>query len=158
MAKTTSIARRFAMLAILAAVSLLGYEYWANEVVWPEFSTNQASAQAPQAVLKIERDYGWRTGDALPVEVYIKETPGTRVDLAAITMQNQAGDFEVRDALSPVRTKIDDSGAHLIKAKFSVQSLNYGGDSFTLFDASLPRARHRRDQHYPGSSACRSYV
>jgi len=126
MAKTTSIARRFAMLVILAAVSLLGYEYWANEVVWPEFSTNQASAQAPQAVLKIERDYGWRTGDVLPVELYIKETPGTRVDLAAITMQNQAGDFEVRDALSPVRTKSDDSGAHLIKAKFSVQSLNYG--------------------------------
>ena len=60
------------------------------------------------------------------MELYIKETPGTRVDLAAITMQNQAGDFEVRDALSPVRTKIDDSGAHLIKAKFSVQSLNYG--------------------------------
>ena len=46
MAKTTSIARRFAMLVILAAVSLLGYEYWTNEVVWPEFSANQASAQA----------------------------------------------------------------------------------------------------------------
>jgi CspA family cold shock protein len=123
MTKDKSAARIFGMLVVALVVGCLGFAYWLNETVWPVFPQAGQSALAPQAVLRIERDYGWRSGDLVPVELFIKQQRGTTVDLDNLAV---IGDFEIHDHPGAASVRMQADGSKLIRLRFKAQTLNYG--------------------------------
>ncbi|MBY0549982.1 MAG: hypothetical protein K2W95_22095 [Candidatus Obscuribacterales bacterium] len=58
---------------------------------WPQFPETQD--KAPSVVSQLEPDFGYRTGDVIPVSIFIKEQLGTEIDISSIAFE---GDFEIR--------------------------------------------------------------
>lgn len=114
--------KRFALVLVALTLAAGGYWLWSRDISWPQFPPSQ-HALAPQAVVSVNRDFGWRTGDVVPVKLFIKEKPGTAVDLDNIAV---GGDFEVRGHARVAHTKSLDDGSRLKQVDFNVQSLNYG--------------------------------
>lgn len=110
---------------LMAGLGLLAFLFLAiahrvhtsKPVQWPRFE--QAQSGSPAAVIKLERDYGYRTGDIVPVEIFLQEQPGMKIDLDSLVFE---GDFEVRgDATLQTRTAPDGQSTHYIKV--DLQSL-----------------------------------
>jgi len=112
-----------ALIAILIAIgAYFAFNFWQEHSGWPTFpDANPAAPSAPQIVVQVPRDYGWRTGDAIPIDLYIRQMPGTAVDTSNIAI---SGDFEVRTQPDQVLKHRLSDGSELIKLHFCVQSFN----------------------------------
>lgn len=84
-------------LIALAAVLML----FSGGLQWPEFP--ESDGTTPVAVVELERDFGWRTGDIVPVTIYIKEGPSTVCDTKTLVVQGDARlrDYEARAEIAP---------------------------------------------------------
>lgn len=118
-----TIVRCAVIASILAVGAWFGIGYWQEySAGWPKFpDANPAAPMAPQVVAQVTRDYGWRTGDAIPVVLYIRQVPGTTVDTSNIAIK---GDFEVRKQPTQLVTKHLPDGSEMMKLRFTVQSFN----------------------------------
>lgn len=99
---------------------------WAERSQWPAFPSD-APAQAepvagaslqPEIIAQLERDFGWRIGDAVAVDFYIKQKVGTEVDLHSVALE---GDFELAGNPEFVERQLAD-GTKLIRIKARFQS------------------------------------
>lgn len=110
-----------AALVVLVSMIGLGAFYWGQRTVWPEWGPVAAQEPlAPQVVADYERDFGWRTGDRITIDVYIKQQPGTEVDLNTLAIQ---GDFEVSGA-PDIFTRDKKDGSRYIRLRLPVQAFN----------------------------------
>lgn len=74
----------------------------------------------PEIIPRVARDFGWRIGDVVPVDFYIKQMPGTELDLHSVAME---GDFELAGQPEIVEhLRADGSKVYRLKARF--QSFN----------------------------------
>lgn len=126
-----------ALLVATAAGYLLWEQYGGPD--WPDMpaSTKQPSSTqaqgdgsavpplAPQVVVQLDRDFGYRIGDIVPVTIYVKQQAGTRVDLHTIALE---GNFEIagqetgREDTTPVVEKSLEDGGKILRLKVKLQS------------------------------------
>lgn len=110
-----------AALVVLVSMIGLGAFFWGQRTIWPEWGPVAAAEPlAPQVVADYERDFGWRTGDRITIDVYIKQQPGTEVDLNTLAIQ---GDFEVSGA-PDIFTRDKKDGSRYIRLRLPVQAFN----------------------------------
>jgi hypothetical protein len=121
-----------ALLIVVAAASLSWF-FWDTRTTWPQFPSDITRGQAPTAeqlaaakdltpevVVTVDHDYAYRIGDAIPVTIFLKEKPGTEIDLHSIALE---GDFEIAgDPVFFVRRTAD--GARRIRVDIKLQSFN----------------------------------
>lgn len=98
--------------ALLVAAGYLSYAR-NSAVKWPAFPEVH---NAPVAVSDLLPDFAWRTGDVIPLTVFVKEAPGTAVDLKSLQLK---GDAQLRAYKITVETQPD--GTRLIKISIEVQ-------------------------------------
>lgn len=106
---------------VIVVVLLLGAAGWfvygtGDGVDCPEFP----QSSEPAVIVQVEPDFGYRIGDLVPITVFIKEPPGTKVDVASMALE---GDFEIRG--EPTLTKhqlADQSSVYCLK--LTLQSFN----------------------------------
>lgn len=84
---------------------------------WPQFPQGTAGP-APAVIYEVERDFGWRTGDVVPVNIYIRQCPGTAVDVDGLALD---GDFEVKGDIK-VDSRGTADGGKVIRVHMTVQS------------------------------------
>lgn len=120
-----------AIIMVAACTALAGW--WFMRPSWPEFpATDDAQ---PQVQVFVDRDYAYRIGDVVPLEVVIRQQPGTRVQVTTLTV---SGDFEMHEKPT-LETKELQNGAALYRLRFKLQSfepkprLSFG-TSFTWDD------------------------
>lgn len=115
-------------LVIAASVAFSSWLFWNDRANWPVFPSdvqNQAglkaaASPAPEVVASIERDYGWRIGDIVPATIFMKQKPGTVIDMHSIAL---AGDFELVGA--PELFQLDKAdGTRIYRAKVKLQSFS----------------------------------
>lgn len=87
---------------------------------WPQFP-KEAVGPAPAVMFDVERDFGWRTGDVIPLTIYIREFPGTSVDVEGLALE---GDFEVRGDVK-VDSRATADGGRIIRVRMDVQSFAF---------------------------------
>lgn len=89
--------------------SLLLVAYWflpsGGAPDWPQYPETQESA--PSVVSQLEPDFGYRTGDVIPVAIFVKEQPGTEIDISSLALE---GDFEIRGEPKIHRAGTEDGG------------------------------------------------
>lgn len=108
----------WAVLTLVLSWAALATIFWGQRTHWPEFPA--ATKDAPQLVVQIERDYGWRTGDRVPVELFIRQQTGTTIDLDSLAVN---GDFEIlKQPGEPIWRELPD-GSKLYRLQFELQSL-----------------------------------
>ncbi len=119
--KKTLVACALAALVVLVSMGGLAWYFWGQRTIWPAFAPVAAeNPQSPQVVAEYERDFGWRTGDRITIDVFIKQQPGTEVDLNTLAIQ---GDFEVSGG-PDIFTKDKKDGSRLIRLRLPVQAFN----------------------------------
>src|SRR4029450_9053170 len=89
-----------------------------KRTIWPEFPP--AADSAPQVVTQVEPDFAWRTGDRIPVHIYVREQPGTQIDLNSLAVE---GNFHVRGQPDIFVRDFKD-GSRLVHIKLNLQSFN----------------------------------
>lgn len=118
------VACALAALVLLVSMGGLAWFYWGQRTIWPEFapvaSENSQDSLSPQVVAEYERDFGWRTGDRVTIDIFIKQQPGTEVDLNTLAIQ---GDFEVSGG-PDIFTRDKKDGSRLIRLRLPVQAFN----------------------------------
>ena len=90
---------------IVIVTAGLTWQFWPSRTIWPHFPSDVAVGQtptpeqlaaakslAPEVEVQIDHDYAYRIGDVVPVIIYLKEKPGTEIDLHSIALE---GDFEI---------------------------------------------------------------
>jgi hypothetical protein len=111
--------------ALVVCIALtIGGLMWvtkSDQTTWPDFNAAPAATEplAPQVVSVFERDFGWRIADVIPIEIYLKQKPGTIVDLHSLAIE---GDFEIVENPTIVSRDFKD-GSRSIAVKFKVQSM-----------------------------------
>ncbi len=119
--KKSLVACALAALVVLGSMIGLGAFYWGQRTIWPEFAPVAAeNPLAPQVVADYERDFAWRTGDRITVDIYIKQQPGTEVDLNTLAIQ---GDFEISGG-PDIFTRDKKDGSRYIRLRLPVQAFN----------------------------------
>lgn len=77
-------------LALVAAFYFLWFGF-AKSGEWPEFPKTED--QKPSVVIRVEPDFGYRTGDLVPATLFVKQQPGTNLSMDGLAFE---GDFEIR--------------------------------------------------------------
>ncbi len=115
------------LVALVVCVSLaLGGLVWLTKsdlTAWPDFSAasqNPEDPLSPQVVSDFDRDFGWRIGDIVPVQLYLHQKPGTIVDLHSLAVE---GDFDILEEPTIVTRDYED-GSKDIGIKFRIQSMS----------------------------------
>jgi hypothetical protein len=106
-------------IVVLLAVSVLAAVFWKQRTIWPEFPAAQKAGE-PQVAVQVEPDFAWRTGDQIPVTLYIKQQPNTSVDVNSLAVE---GDFEIA---KPPQVFVRDTkgGARYIRVDLVLQSVH----------------------------------
>jgi len=120
----------FGLVALLVALAIgfCSWLYWEDRTQWPVFPSEvhsaagaqAAASSAPEVEAVLERDYGWRIGDIVPVTIYLKQKPGTVVDLHSIAL---AGDFELVGEPDLFESSRPD-GSKVYRVKVKLQSFS----------------------------------
>lgn len=115
------------VVALVVCVALaLGGLVWltkSDQTSWPDFSAvaqNIEEPLAPLVVSDFNRDFGWRIGDIIPIQLYLHQKPGTVVDLHSLAVE---GDFDIVDPPTIVARDFKD-GSKDISVKFKIQSMS----------------------------------
>ncbi len=117
--KGATLARLAVFLGLLVAFS--GAWFASREkVTMPQFAPT--TSLAPQVVVEVEPDFGYRIGDLVHVTVYVKQQAATDVDLGSLALE---GDFEARQDFDVVH-KTSPDGARITRLKMVLQSFKYG--------------------------------
>lgn len=112
-----------AALLVAFAVGICTMLFWEDRTEWPSFPSDAqtpvgvlaAASSTPELAATLDRDFGWRIGDVLSVTVYMKQKPGTVIDMHSIAL---AGDFELVGAPDVFElTKPDGSKVYRVKLK-----------------------------------------
>ncbi len=103
-------------MAIIALIACAGIAYWATRPSWPVFPAAEDSK--PQVQVLVERDYAYRIGDVVSLEVVIRQQPGTRVQVSTFTV---SGDFELHEKVV-LESKELKNGEALYRLRFKLQS------------------------------------
>lgn len=88
---------------------------------------SSAPPLAPQVLVQLDRDYGYRIGDIVPVTIYVKQQAGTRVDLQTIALE---GNFEIagqetgHEDTTPVEERTLEDGSKMLRLKVKLQSFS----------------------------------
>lgn len=85
---------------------------------WPQFP--ETKDNAPSVVSQLEPDFGYRTGDVIPVSIFIKEQAGTEIDIASLALE---GDFEIRGE-PQIAQESNPDGAKQYCIKLNLQSFS----------------------------------
>jgi len=105
-------------LSMILCLGIIAALYWPKRAIWPQFP--QSAEPAPQVVVQVDRDFAWRTGDHIPVSVFIKQKPGVAVDLNSLAIE---GDFEI--AGNPqIFVREERDGTRLVRVLVTLQSFN----------------------------------
>jgi hypothetical protein len=106
------------MVVVLLASGGLAAYFWQQRTIWPAFPP--ATTQDPQVAAQVEPDFGWRTGDHVPMVIYIRQQPNTTVDVNSLAME---GDFEIA---KPPQVFVRDTkdGARYIRVDLVLQSVH----------------------------------
>ncbi len=129
-------------LLLALAVGCCTALFWEDRTDWPQFPSDQvagagapavvspgagsagtasaAPANQPEIVATLDRDFGWRIGDVVPVTVYMKQKPGTVIDMHSIAL---AGDFEMVGAPDLFELTRPD-GSKVFRVKLKLQSFS----------------------------------
>ena len=107
----------------LGAALIVGVlAFWAcsrpEKVEWPQFKP--ATDAAPRLAVHVQPDFGYRIGDLVNVTIFIRQQPGTKVDLSSTAIE---GDFEFYGEPQYDEEVLPD-GAKLIRIKQSLQSFS----------------------------------
>jgi hypothetical protein len=104
------------LLAGLAVICAAAFTWWWTPG-WPDFASDP-SAQA-QVIVRVDRDYGVRTGDLVPVDVYVRlQPPGSRLDVSTLSVE---GDFELASPPKVEQKSLKD-GSSVYHLRIGVQS------------------------------------
>ena len=90
---------------------------------WPAFEQVEQAEQpplTPVVVAQADRDFGWRIGDHVPVTVYVKQKPGTFVDIYSFAYE---GDFALV-GVPTFKVKDFEDGTRFIEVKMVLQSMS----------------------------------
>ncbi|MGE0265495.1 MAG: hypothetical protein AB7V06_22685 [Candidatus Obscuribacterales bacterium] len=122
--QTGKILPRLGWVVLVVAVLFGSYLYFtrSDRVEWPDFTqvaTQSDDPLAPLVVARAERDYGWRTGDIVPLTLFIKQLPGTRVDENSLAIE---GDFAVVGQ-PEFLFKEEEDGSRMIRIRLNLQSM-----------------------------------
>jgi hypothetical protein len=117
MFKKLNLTRVMAVVALAAALALVFM--WPKTADWPQFAATENNA--PATVVQVKPDFGYRTGDLIPVTLYIKEAPGTQVDIGSLALE---GNFELVGE-PDVFTKDLEDGSRLIRVRLTLQSFAF---------------------------------
>lgn len=117
MFKKLNLTRVVAVVAVVAALALVFM--WPKSADWPQFAATENNA--PATVVEVKPDFGYRTGDLIPVTLYIKEAPGTQVDIGSLALE---GNFELVGE-PDVFTKDLEDGSRLIRVRITLQSFAF---------------------------------
>lgn len=98
--------------ALLVALAVTTYMRTAA-MKWPAFPEAHS---IPVAVSEVLPDFAWRTGDLIPLTVYVKEAPGTECDLKSLQLK---GDAQLRGYKTAIEKQPD--GTRLIRFDIEVQ-------------------------------------
>lgn len=103
----------------VVAVAAIAYAAWHfTRPSWPDFPAT--AEKTPQTKVKVaERDYGYRIGDVIPVELVIRQQPGTKVHVSDMTV---SGDFELHEKNPTLQVKEFEDGSALYRVTFKLQS------------------------------------
>lgn len=103
-------------LAGAAIVILLLAALWrpSPSVQWPDFP--QPRGSEPQVVVVVDPDFGYHIGDVIPVDIFIRQPAGTKVE-DGLALE---GDFETRG--DPVVTREIRGGETYIRMRVYLQS------------------------------------
>ncbi len=99
---------------LLGGLAYLGW--WLMRPSWPQFPAPKGNE--PQAIVKVERDYAHHLGDLIHVDVFVRQQPGTAIDLKSLSV---GGDFELSAKQELTEKKLDD-GSVLYRFHLKVQS------------------------------------
>lgn len=75
---------------VIALVATALTMWWWQQPDWPEF--NSTNASEPQVIVRVDRDYNYHIADLITVELFVKESQDSIVDLKTVTV---GGDFEL---------------------------------------------------------------
>lgn len=109
-----------AALIIALVTGMMALTFWSDRTVWPDFPTSSTGGSAPQMVMEVERDYGWRIADRIPVTLYIKQQPGTTIDINTMAIE---GDFIIAGQ-PQIFVRENKDGSRFIKVRLDVQTFN----------------------------------
>jgi hypothetical protein len=78
----------FAIAKIAATITICSLGLRPARTVWPHFDEQAPASGAPQSVISLRngRDFGYRTGHLVPVEICFKVPKGTELDVDSITL------------------------------------------------------------------------
>lgn len=112
---------RWAAALVLVGAVLFGALYFVKtEEKWGNFPAD-AKGPAPIVQVQTERDFGWRTGDVVPLTIYVKSFPGTQVDVDGLALE---GDFEIRGDIK-VDSRSTADGGKITRIRMDVQSFAF---------------------------------
>lgn len=120
-----------------------GFYNKVNQKEWPAFEQIVgAQPNAPEVATVTERDYGWRIGDIVPAEYYIKQKPGTVVDPYSFSTE---GNFAILGEPAFEFKRLED-GTTYIHVKLQLQSMAVG-ESLSLKSYMLYRDLETNQDH-----------
>lgn len=96
---------RCACIAVATASIMLAIRFTTTATEWPSFVPNET--QKPQYDVQLARDYGFRTGNLVPVKIYFKVPEGTTLELESLSVH---GDLQIVD-----RDFHEEKGEHGLK-------------------------------------------
>lgn len=130
---------RYWLIAGLAAFLGAAGLWWLATPAWPVFPADQSSD--PQVIVQMDRDYAYHTGDLIPVDLFVRQKPNTRVEPSTLAVD---GDFELASPPRIDRKELSD-GSICYRLRLKLQSFQVkpevvlkstvgwsGGDSRTL--------------------------
>lgn len=95
-----------ALLAVVCAIAA-GCWWWMTPK-WPDFRAEaaaQSRSNEPQVIYRIKRDYAYRIGDLIEVELFVRHKPSVTVNTGGLAM---TGDFEPAGKPSASKKTLDD--------------------------------------------------
>lgn len=112
---------QWAAAGVAVALVLVGCLFlMKQEKPWPQFDPN-LTGPAPAVQIEVERDFGYRTGDVIPITIFVKQFPGTSVDVEGLALD---GDFEIRGDVK-VDSRGTEDGGKVTRVKMNVQSFAF---------------------------------
>jgi membrane protease YdiL (CAAX protease family) len=77
---------------LVVALSIIAARARPQVTTWPGFKPNTGTAPQSELKFKDDRDFGYRTGEIVPVTVYVKAPAGTELEPDSLTVK---GDMEI---------------------------------------------------------------
>lgn len=92
---------------VVVAAAAIGFWWW-QQTPWPTFPPAPAEAAGqPQVIVQYKRDYAYRIGDAIAVDIYIKQPKDITVSPGSLAI---GADFEVMGAPQVEQQQLPDGG------------------------------------------------